>query len=161
MHTKRNTRDAGADGPGEVWDLAKVAENQRAAARATLRLLDMPGLPPFVSEAVYVILDHAAKVKDVALADDSPAGYSVKALANLYALTSGFQRGLSFEPTPEPTPEPDLAALISAVLNHPDTPSRIYNGLSEAVGEYTVRDAVQNCAEVIRIALNMEGESDG
>jgi hypothetical protein len=132
--------------------LAKVANEQEAAARATLRLLDLPGLPPFVSEALYTILSHAAKVKGVAIGSDAACGYSVKALATLYAVTSGFQRGLTFEPARDPSA--DLAALISAVLTHPDTPTRIYDKLTDALVEMHDATDVYDDPRAVRALLD-------
>jgi hypothetical protein len=127
MTKKRKAQSAETDNTGEVWDLAKVADEQAAAARATLRLLDLPGLPPFVSEALCMILDHAAMRKGVNLLADPKRGYPVKALADLFAVTSGFQHGLSFEP------ERDLAGHISAVMKHAETPTELFNAIGEVL----------------------------
>lgn len=129
---------------GEVWDLVKVGQEQTAAARALLRLLDLPGLPAFVSENLYTILNHAAKVQGVAIGSDAPCGYSVKARADLFAVTTGFQSGLRFEPSR------DFAELLSAVLTHPDCPVELYN----AVGDLNcMQPASWDTPEHIRLAL--------
>lgn len=126
MTTKRKTRRAEDSNGGEVWDLAKVSQEQATAARALLRVLDLPGLPAFISENVFSILSHAARVNGVGIGSEDPeGGYSAKALADLFGVTTGCEPGLIFEP------RRDFAELLSAVLTHPDCPVEIYNAVGD------------------------------
>lgn len=152
MTTKKKAQGAEDNNGGEVWDLVKVAQEQEKAARAFLRLIDLPGLPGVLSDNLYNMLSHAAKVCDVPIGSENPhGGYCAKQVAVLFAVLKLQRGGLTFEPARDPSA--DLAALISAVLNHPDTPTPIHNKLSEAVGEYVVRDEVAHAPEVLRVAL--------
>ena len=54
--------------------------------------------------------------------------------------------------------KPTLAEHIAAVLQDEDTPSKIYNGLAEAVTDLISRDAVTDRAEVIALALEVHAE---
>lgn len=126
MTKKRKAQGAEEGNGGEVWDLVKVGQEQAAAARALLRVLDLPGLPDFISENVFNILSHAAAVNGVGIGSDDPeGGYSAKALANLFAVSTGCQPGLIFEP------RRDFAELLSATLRHPECPVEIYNAVGE------------------------------
>lgn len=117
-------------------------------------------VPDFITNAVQVVLDATATAEGLQLwldVDDSgdleTGGYSIARMARLFERCTGF--GVEVEP------KRDLAALVSAVLTHPDTPSRIYNGLSEAVTELASKDKVQNRPEVIRAALALAAEEEG
>jgi hypothetical protein len=126
--TTKKTRGAGTINEGEVWDLAKVGKEKEAAARATLRLAEMPGTPGFLCDNLFSMLSHAAKVCDVPIGSEDPhGGYSVKQLAALFAVSELQRGGLTFEP------ERDLAALISGVMKHPDTPTELFNAIGEVL----------------------------
>ena len=57
----------------------------------------------------------------------------------------------------QPAHQPDLAELIAAVLNHPDTPASIYNSLGDAIGSLRSFGKAIDSAECIRKALELEG----
>jgi hypothetical protein len=148
MTTKRKPQRAEAGKAGEtVYDLAEVEQRQTAAASATLRLLDLPGLPAFVSEALYMILNHAAKVRGVSIGADTAAGYSVKALADLFAVTTGFQPDLTFEPAA------DVAELISRVVKHPDLSAKMRYEFGCVVTEELMNGVDTDSPGVIRALL--------
>ena len=48
---------------------------------------------------------------------------------------------------------PDLAGLLSAVLNHPDTPANIYNSLQDSLNDSPRYDAAHRNVEFIRELL--------
>ncbi len=58
----------------------------------------------------------------------------------------------------------ELAALIAAVLNHPDTPACIYNALADAVSDLYYypkgyRDSVEHLTPLIAANIENRGEA--
>jgi hypothetical protein len=144
---KPRARGKAAEGASDVLDLVQVRKEQEQAARGLFRLLDMPGLPPFVSEALYTILNHAARVKGADIGSDAADGYSIKAVTDLFAVTSGFQRGLTFEPSP------DVAELISRVVKHPDLGAELRRAFGGVVTEELMSGVDTDSPGVIRALL--------
>jgi hypothetical protein len=140
-----------------LFDVASVGEQFVAAARMVYDLLEgHSNVPEFIYNAARVALEEVARRNDRnvwILADDDDSdsgGFSVERMALLFKYHE--------LDTLELEPKRDLAGHISAVLNHPDTPSDIYNALAEAVTTLTARDEVTNTAEVIRLALALDAE---
>lgn len=130
------------------------------AARDALRVMDAEGLPTFMLDAMMEAIGSAARAfkievwkefpEDLAPFEDYDGqGYSALALARLFraASAAAFKLQLVTKPT--------LADHIAAVLNHPDTPSNIYNALGEGVTDLTHNAAVQDSATVIALALEV------
>jgi hypothetical protein len=137
MNRKQSTKKGGTKGKAEgsktkargvALDLIEVEREQNGAVRALVKLLDMPGLPDFITSGVCMMLAHAATVKGVDITVTT-GGYDPKSLGVLFALTSGYQSDLEFEP------EKDLPALIAAVMNHPDLPASLEEGFGEALND--------------------------
>jgi hypothetical protein len=53
---------------------------------------------------------------------------------------------------------PALAAMISAILKHPDTPAEIYDGIRRGIAALTEHDDVNESEEVIAVALRVAAE---
>jgi hypothetical protein len=142
-----------------LFDVANVGEEFVAAARMVYDLLEGHGnVPEFIYDAARVALEEVSRRNNGnvwMLADDDSdsGGFSVERMALLFKYHE--------LDTLELEPKRDLAGHIAAVLNHPDTPSDIYNALAEAVTTLTARDAVTNSAEVIRVALARDAEEKG
>lgn len=139
---------------GEPVATSGEAPEYDAAARALLAIRFAPGMPDFVTNAVYKLLDIAAARTGAQLwvtvhDGDGGGNYSVNRLARFFA--SNQMLRLEIEE------RHDLAAHISAVLNDPATPAAIYNGLMEAVGEamdeINSRPVICNSAEFVRLVL--------
>lgn len=138
-------------------------EDYRTRAHRALRFMDS-GIPDFLVNAMIAAVGAAANAFNLEVwkefpEEDEPSkdyngeGYSARALADLFRVTEFFQLDL--------VPRPTLADSIAAVLNHPDTPTAIYNALGEAVTDLTHGDAVQNSAAVIALALGVYAEEKG
>jgi hypothetical protein len=56
--------------------------------------------------------------------------------------------------------QPDLAELLSAVLQHPDTPAQIYNDLQDSLNSSPHYDKAHKTVEFIRALLDGEQEAD-
>lgn len=128
-------------------------EDYRTDAHNIIRFIES-GLPDWLLQMTCQTIHKVANVHNIQVVPhDADGNFSARALANLLRVSRMFQF--------DDIPEPSLAEHISGVLNHPDIPTRIYNALAEAVGEYTVRDEVQNRHEVIHIALELAAEKEG
>jgi hypothetical protein len=145
-----------------AFDAEGMNADRLAEARTVYSIIsgDELSVPDFIADAVRVALEEAARTvgPDIWLdvdgsGDPATGDYSVRSMAALFS-----KLGVG---GPEVEPARDLAGHIAAVLNHPDTPSRIYHGLSEAVSELTAKDAVSNRADVIRAALEVSAAEDG
>jgi hypothetical protein len=134
-----------------ILDLTDVAEETAREARIIFDLIERPNAcPQFIYEALMVALDEAARISGIEVwkytDEEAPletGGYSLRAIIALLARFPA--EAIPLEP------KHDLAACIASVLKHPDTPSVIYNGLSEGVTELGV-DA--DSAAYVRLALD-------
>lgn len=142
---------------GEVIRESGVAEKYDLAARTIVGLLEMPGAPDFLTTNIMILLDQVAAGTGVGLwqeidNDLATGSYSVSRLARILADNS--------LPTLLLEPAKDLPALIAAVLQHPDTPTKIYKGLAEAINESfddgSSRRVITDSAEFIRLVLGQQ-----
>jgi hypothetical protein len=130
----------------QVWTVFELVEKSN-------------GCPQFIYEALMTAIDEAARLAGLPVwkytdEEDQLAsgGYSPRVMATLFERFMGEAVPLE--------PKRDLADLISGVLTHRDTPTRVYNALSEAVSELASKDEVQNRPEVIRAALAVHGAEE-
>jgi hypothetical protein len=132
-----------------ICDLIRIDEEQATAARAVIALFDLPGLPDFISEALYMILGTAARLRNIGIAtgEGDEAGFDVKALADLFTVTTGFQRDLTFEPAA------DVAELISRVVKHPDLSTKMRYEFGCVVTEELMNGVDTDSPGVIRALL--------
>jgi len=116
-----------------ILDLAGVAEEYADAARATLALLNLPGVPAFVSDALSTALAEAQTRTGAGIwqepggAREDLGDYSPLVLARVFAHDSMLKIELE--------PKKDLAELLSAVLRHADTPQVISEAIKEAMAQ--------------------------
>jgi hypothetical protein len=141
---------------GERVTESHVAEEYDAAARAVLTLADADGLPDFFKDVILTVLnwfaaDTGARLwQETTEGDGETGGYSTDILARMFAYYS--RHRLQIER------KKDLAELISAVVNHPDTPVEIFDALTHRIGEFKY----DKCApEFIRHALAYKPEEQG
>jgi hypothetical protein len=152
---------------GEIVEtpFAEISEDYRGAAHAALQLLETDAVPDWLRSAMMNAITVAAQSHraDVwpqfpdELAPDAEydgQGYSAEALGDLFRVSQMYDLQMVARPT--------LAEHIASVLADPDTPTVIYNALSEAVTDLSSKDAVQNHAAVIGLALevNAAGERE-
>lgn len=153
---------------GELVDhpvLDTFETDYRSNAHSLLRFI-MSGLPDFLLDATMTAVNAAAahfKIEvwkefpeDLAPSEDYDGqDYSVRALARLLraADAESFSLDLILRPT--------LADSIAAVLQHEDTPSKIYNALADGVTDLTHNDTIQNDAAVIALALKVHAQEKG
>lgn len=132
-----------------------VAPEYEQVARTVISLLGLPGAPDFLTDSIMTMLDQVAAATGAGLwqeidHDVATGNYSVSILARTIARHSALKLRLA--------PAQDLPALISAVLQHPDTPPQIYNGLAEAINDsfndLSTRQAVSDAAAYIRLVLD-------
>jgi len=127
----------------------------RTLAHELVKMLETGGLPDFLLHATTSAINATAWNFNIDVWLEFPdslapgedydgQGYSVLALTDLFRVARIFQ-----------LPEPTLAEHISAVLNHPEAPTRIYDALAGAVTGITAKDKVANSPEVIRLALKL------
>lgn len=133
-----------AEAGDTIYDTRIGDERATQAARSVARLLAQPGLPHFLYDAVMLALSTAAERKGIKIASDEATGFDLRALADLFAVAGGAHHGIEFEP------KKDLAELLSAVLNHPDTPTDLYNAIGD---EIAAMDFDCDAPEYIRLSL--------
>lgn len=159
-YCERELREAvrKAEAGAPFFDVKQFKPEAVEQARAVYRMLEPRDsdldLPDFITDAVIVALEVASERYDAKIwldvdgsGDMELGGFSVAAFAHL------FERARFGDAKVEPAK--DLAGLIAAVLGHADTPTRIYNALSEAVADLASKDEVQNRPEVIRATLEV------
>lgn len=132
------------------------------AARLLKRFANHAGTPDFLTNAVMLALNLAGNETGIeywkvetgnVMGDD----FDAPGLAELLRTMQHPQ----FIKAAHVEPKADLADHIAAVLTHPDTPSRVYNALSEAVSDLASKDDVLNRPEVIRVALTLSTDEEG
>jgi hypothetical protein len=138
---------------GERVTESYVPEEYDAAARAVLGLLETEAIPDFFKGGIYTLLDlfaadTGAKLwQETTEGDGETGGYSTDLLARMFAHHSLHRLQIERKK--------DLAEIISAVVNHPDTPVEIFDALTARIGEFKY----DKCApEFIRHALAYEPE---
>jgi hypothetical protein len=124
-----------------------------AVARDVIDLFDMSGIPDFLLSGIIQLLQFASEATGAKLwieveGDDAEPFISADVLARMCL----HDQTLLIEIEPKK----DLAALLSAVLNHPDTPASVHNDLGDALGSLPGFDHATNSAEHIRVMLAYE-----
>jgi hypothetical protein len=140
---------ADAEAGVSVYDLSRIDKEQAEAAAALVKLLDLPGLPDFLSSGLHMMLAHAARARRMGIATETEDGsrYSVEALADLFAVTAGIKPGLAFEPTK------DVAELISAIIKHPDLDDDLRYEFGCVVTDHITNSIDTDSPRVIRAML--------
>ncbi len=93
-------------------------------------------IPDFIRDAVVDAIAEAAERTGAPEPEYHAQGYDVDALANLFEVA-----GPLFSLRPR-TPQQALAAHLSAVLKHPDTPSALYNAMLD---EFATMEGCVDC----------------
>ena len=153
---KKNTT-TGAPGkrPPSKRQKSTEQENMEAAIRVCA-FLEGP-IPHFVRDAVVdAIAGASARTGAPEPAVDPKQGYDLESLAYLFDVAWRIDlRAPGFTVTPLQA----LAAHISAVLNYPDTPARVYNALADAVSDMDAPPAFFNGTEYIEMCLRENTKS--
>jgi hypothetical protein len=142
-----------------ICDLIGVSEDIAEAAKTTVRLMELPGLPDFLRSAVIDVVNHASRVENVEtwvpVGEDSP-GYSAARLAELFGCVGlGYRADLAMEP------KQDLAGLLAAVLSHPDTPPVVFEAVTEGLGDLYIRTEIWKDADTLRALFNLGADEKG
>lgn len=123
--------------PGDARESAESTADERRelehAAQFVYDLCNGSGAPDFITDAVVDALNEAAAACGVKIwrgEDGDESDLSRSALADLFAKT----RFYSLRQRQQKS-SAGLAVLISTVLNHPDCPTEVYNGLSGGMTE--------------------------
>lgn len=133
----------------------EISEDWESVGHQTERLIET-SIPDWLRDAICTALCAAAsrhrvevwKAFPEALEPDPSyegVGYSAAALGELFRVSQVTQFEDLFDNS--------LAAHISTVLKHPDTPRELYDGMRRALATLAEPDAVNEDAAVIAVAL--------
>jgi hypothetical protein len=140
---RRQSRKAGGEAVRVDLDLAAVAEGYRRAARLVASLYDGgANVPDWLTDLIMRGLEAATEKTGIEHWEGE--GFDLRGLADLFSVTYTPTFKLEFEQ------KKDLPELISAVLNHPDTPANLYNAIGDAVSDWGVDDTTP---AYLRLAL--------
>ena len=120
-----------------VFDVAEIGESYVKAARLIYEVITEPNnIPQFVYEAVTTALDEAQRRIGVELwieVDErmESSGYSLERMARLF-------KNHSMEEI-ELEPKKELAEMLEEVLNHPDCPEEIADGINKGASALSNR----------------------
>lgn len=117
-------------------DLVAVAEGYDRAARLVVSLFDNgASVPDWLTDLIMRGLEAATKKTGIEhWGATLEAGFDLRGIADLFAVTSPANFSLEFEP------KRDLPELISTVLRHPDTPANLYDAIGKAADEWLMDD---------------------
>lgn len=145
-------------------DLVAVAEGYDRAARLVVSLFDKgASVPDWLTDLIMRGLEAATEKTGIEhWGAPVDAGFDLRGIADLFAVTSPANFSLEFEQ------KKGLPELISAVLRHPNTPVNLYNGIGRAVDEWLIDDtdpvylrlALANLAAVQKEIAKDEGSAD-
>jgi hypothetical protein len=160
---RRPSRKTGGDADHVDLDLAAVGEGYDRAARLVASLYDRGrNIPDWLTDLIMRGLEAASEETRIAHWTDSEQGFNLSGLSDLFAVTDTPRFKLAFEQ------KKDLPELISAVLQHPDTPANLYNAIGDAVADWHMDDtdpvyirlALANLAAVQKEIVEDEGAAD-
>lgn len=120
-----------------ICDTFKDAAERRNAARRVIALIETPGVPDFLADAMVDALARAAATKEIELwkRDGDAEAYDAKAMAQLFLLAPRF--------LPSPTRvsgKQCVADAVVEILQNPQTPADLYEHVAEWVAEAISRE---------------------
>lgn len=156
---------AAAERGESLSDFSGVRPEAAEAARAFLALQSMDGLPEYVFEATQEVLRELGRASGAGLwrepeHDDEAkrfemGDWSAEILARIFNKPP--------DKMPSLTPALDLAGMIAAVLNHPDLPSELREGMNEGLDNLLSHNtgAVTTSADYVAALLKHSGGKGG
>ncbi len=120
------------------------AKCEQAAAQV-VALFANAEVPDFITAAVMDAIGAASKIQRIGTWDNEKEDFSMPALADLFAVS----KMLSLD---KESPAKTLAAHISAILEHPETPDALYNDIAERISDFS-SDVDYHTPEMIERSL--------
>ncbi len=124
---KKQTIKQRAEAGETIIDLTGEQAKCEQAAAQVVALFANASVPDFITVAVMDAITAAGKLKQIVTWDTEKENFSMPGLAELFAV-SGM---LSLDAKQSHTSA--LAAHISAILEHPETPDALYNDIAERI----------------------------